>query len=142
MANILDGKKISAQVLEWVKAETGKLAQKGIIPGLATVLVGDDPASHVYVGQKIKKSEACGQKPFPRPFPATVSQAELLSVVQELNNDPQVHSILVQLPLPKHLDPEPIILAIDPKKDADGLHPLNQGLVGRLKSWKEIVVLL
>lgn len=138
MGQILDGKKISAEVFGWVKEKCAELSKKGIQPGLATVLVGDDPASHVYVGQKLKKSEENGIKSIHRPLPASISQSELLKVVQELNADPQVHAILVQLPLPKHLDPEPIIQAIDPKKDADGLHPLNQGLIGRLKSWDEI----
>ena len=139
MAQILDGKKISAEVYADIRRRCADLAKKNIKPGLATVLVGDDPASQVYVGQKIKKCQENGLESIHCPLPATVSQADLLKKVQELNRDPKVHGIIVQLPLPKHLDPEPVIRAIDPKKDADGLHPLNQGLLGRLKNWDEIL---
>jgi methylenetetrahydrofolate dehydrogenase (NADP+) / methenyltetrahydrofolate cyclohydrolase len=139
MAQILDGVKISGQVLADVKQRADALAKKGIRPGLATVLVGDDPASHVYVGQKIKKCEANGLASIHRPLPGNVTQRELLQTVLALNADPAVHGIIVQLPLPKHLDSEEIVNAIDPKKDADGLHPLNQGLMGRLKSWDDIL---
>lgn len=138
MAQILDGKKISAEVYADIKKRCSELAKKGIKPGLATVLVGDDPASHVYVGQKIKKCQENGLESIHCALPGNISQADLLKRVQELNADPRVHGIIVQLPLPKHLDPEPIVNAISPKKDADGLHPLNQGLLGRLKNWAEI----
>lgn len=138
MAKILDGKKISAEVLAKVKNEVEALKKQGIVPGLATVLVGDDPASHVYVGQKLKKCEAAGMASIHRPLPGNSTQSDILRTVQELNNDPHVHGMIVQLPLPKGIDPEPIITAMDPQKDADGLHPYNQGLVGRLKSWNEI----
>lgn len=138
MGQILDGKKISALVFEGIRKRCAELAKKNIKPGLATVLVGEDPASHVYVGQKIKKCTENGLESIHRPLPGDVSQADLLKTVQELNLNPKVHGIIVQLPLPKHLDPEPIIQAIDPRKDADGLHPLNQGLLGRLKNWAEI----
>jgi len=138
MGRILDGKKIAAEVFADVAARAAELKKRNIVPGLATVLVGDDPASHVYVGQKLKKCVENGLASIHRPLPANVSQAELLKVVMDLNADPAVHGIIVQLPLPKHLDPEPIIHAVLPAKDADGLHPMNQGLIGRLKSWKEI----
>lgn len=138
MAQILDGKKISAAVYEDIKKRAAALAKKGVIPGLATVLVGDDPASHVYVGQKIKKCTENGLVSIHRPLPATVSQAELLKTIHDLNADPACHGMIVQLPLPKHLDAEEAIRAIDPKKDADGLHPINQGLLARMKSWDEI----
>jgi methylenetetrahydrofolate dehydrogenase (NADP+)/methenyltetrahydrofolate cyclohydrolase len=138
MANILDGKLVSEKILSDVRKRAEALSQRGIKPGLATVLVGEDPASHVYVGQKIKKCETNGLASIHRLLPATVSQSELEKTVRELNADPKVHGIIVQLPLPKHLDPEPVLLLIDPKKDADGLHPFNQGLIGRMKSWDEI----
>lgn len=138
MGQILDGKKISAEVFADVAARAAGLKKHGIVPGLATVLVGDDPASHVYVGQKIKKCQENGLASIHRPLPGNVSQKELLAVVEQLNTDPAVHGIIVQLPLPKHLDPEPIIRAVLPAKDADGLHPMNQGLIGRLKNWSEI----
>jgi len=140
MAQILDGKKISAIVLKDVSQRAARfLAAKKKKPGLATVLVGDDPASHVYVGQKIKKCEENGLISIHRPLPASATEADILKTVRELNKNPDVHGILVQLPLPSGMDPENIIREIDPKKDADGLHPLNQGILGRLKSWQEIV---
>lgn len=135
----LDGKKIAAEVLADVKQRAEALANGGRRPGLATVLVGDDPASHVYVGQKIKKCEENGVASIHRPLPAGVPQEDLIRTIRSLNADPAVHGILVQLPLPKHLDAEAAVNAIDPRKDADGLHPLNQGLVGRLKSWDDIL---
>jgi methylenetetrahydrofolate dehydrogenase (NADP+)/methenyltetrahydrofolate cyclohydrolase len=138
MAQILDGKALAEEILTDVRHRAEALAKRGIKPGLATVLVGDDPASHVYVGQKIKKCEANGLASIHRPLPGNVSQADLEKTVKELNADPKVHGIIVQLPVPKHLDPEPVLLILDPKKDADGLHPFNQGLVGRMKSWDEI----
>lgn len=138
MGKILDGKKIAAEVFADLSVRTAKLKTRGVVPGLATVLVGDDPASHVYVGQKIKKCQENGLASLHRPLPGSVSQENLLRTVHELNQDPAVHGIIVQLPLPKHLDPEPAIGAILPAKDADGLHPMNQGLLGRLKSWGEI----
>lgn len=139
MGKILDGKKISAQIYDEIKVKVQSLAKKGITPGLATVLVGDDPASHVYVGQKIKKCEANGIKSVHCPLPSNASQQQIMDTVQKLNENPEVHGMIVQLPLPKGIDPEPIIHLIDPNKDADGLHPFNQGLIGRLKSWDEII---
>ncbi|OVE75255.1 bifunctional 5,10-methylene-tetrahydrofolate dehydrogenase/5,10-methylene-tetrahydrofolate cyclohydrolase [bacterium F11] len=138
MASILDGKKLSAQINKESEQKIETLKKKGVVPGLATVLVGEDPGSQVYVGQKIKKCQAMGMASIHRPLNSGVSQEELRKTVEDLNQDPQVHGMIVQLPLPKHLDPEPIIATINPKKDADGLHPMNQGLMGRLKSWKEI----
>jgi methylenetetrahydrofolate dehydrogenase (NADP+)/methenyltetrahydrofolate cyclohydrolase len=138
MTQILDGKKISADVYADVKKRVEVLAKKGRRPGLATVLVGEDPASQVYVGQKIKKCQENGIESIHRPLSTAVSQQELLATIRELNQSSQVDGILVQLPLPPHLDSEEAIREINPKKDADGLHPLNQGLLVRLKSWKEI----
>lgn len=138
MGQIIDGKKVAASVLEDIKNRAQALSKKGIKPGLATVLVGEDPASHVYVGQKIKKCQEAGIESIHRPLPATISQSQLMDTILQLNANDKVHGMIVQLPLPNHLDPESIIYAVDPKKDADGLHPLNQGLIARLKSWKEI----
>lgn len=139
MANILDGKKAAEIILADVKKRADALALKGVQPGLATVLVGDDPASHVYVGQKIKKCEANGLASIHRPLPVSATQDQILKTVLELNEDKRVHGIIVQLPLPSTIDPEVIIRSIDPRKDADGLHPYNQGVLCRLKSWGEIV---
>jgi methylenetetrahydrofolate dehydrogenase (NADP+)/methenyltetrahydrofolate cyclohydrolase len=139
MTQILDGKKISAIVLADVKKRADQFSKKGIKPGLATVLVGDDPASHVYVGQKIKKCGDNGLASIHRPLPGRATEADVVKTVQELNKSCEVHGIIVQLPLPAHIDPEKVVHAIDPQKDADGLHPFNQGIMGRLKSWKDIV---
>jgi methylenetetrahydrofolate dehydrogenase (NADP+)/methenyltetrahydrofolate cyclohydrolase len=135
----LDGKAAAAQVLLGVAERAKALTARGVLPGLATVLVGDDPASHVYVGQKIKKCEAAGMASIHVPLPATISQQELLNEVHRLNRDPRVHGIIVQLPLPKSLTPEAVLLALDPTKDADGLHPANQGRWMQLKSWKDVL---
>jgi methylenetetrahydrofolate dehydrogenase (NADP+)/methenyltetrahydrofolate cyclohydrolase len=135
----LDGKAAAAQVLLGVAERAKALTARGVLPGLATVLVGDDPASHVYVGQKIKKCEAAGMVSIHVPLPVTISQQELLNEVHRLNRDPRVHGIIVQLPLPKSLNPEAVLLALDPTKDADGLHPANQGRWMQLKSWKDVL---
>lgn len=136
---ILDGKAAAAQVLGGVAERAKALAARGLKPGLATVLVGEDPASHVYVGQKIKKCEAAGMASIHVPLPATITQEALLAEVHRLNRDPRVHGIIVQLPLPKHLNAEAVLLALDPAKDADGLHPANQGRWMQLKSWKDVL---
>ncbi len=113
---------IQAQVVDFRK-------QFQIQPTLATILVGEDPASHVYVRNKIKSTEACGMRSLHLQLPATLSQADLLIQIQTLNADTAVHGILVQLPLPSHIDSNLVIAAIDPNKDVDGFHPIN---VGRL----------
>lgn len=136
---ILDGKAAAAQVLGGVAERAKALAARGLKPGLATVLVGEDPASHVYVGQKIKKCEAAGMASIHVPLPATITQEALLAEVHRLNRDPRVHGMIVQLPLPKHLNAEAVLLALDPAKDADGLHPANQGRWMQLKSWKDVL---
>jgi methylenetetrahydrofolate dehydrogenase (NADP+)/methenyltetrahydrofolate cyclohydrolase len=112
---ILDGKAVAAAVLEECRAETAELLAKGIRPGLAVVLVGDDPASKVYVGSKTRTCDDLGE----------TTQEELLKVVRDLNADPAVHGILVQSPPPKHIDEEAVIRALDPRKDVDGFHPEN-----------------
>ncbi|MCB4756874.1 MAG: bifunctional methylenetetrahydrofolate dehydrogenase/methenyltetrahydrofolate cyclohydrolase FolD [Elusimicrobia bacterium] len=138
MAKILDGKKIAATVLENVRKRCEALKSKGVVPGLATVLVGEDPASHVYVDQKIKKCQEFGLVSFHKPLPASISESDLIKIIDDLNRDTKVHGMIVQLPLPEGIDPEKVISRIDPRKDADGLHPYNQGAMSRLKSWDEI----
>lgn len=129
-AQIIDGKAFAATLRGRIAAEVAQLAQDhGIQPGLAVVLVGEDPASQVYVRSKGKMTVEVGMASFERRLPATVSEADLLAVVQELNADPAVHGILVQLPLPKHLEESLIINAIDPAKDVDGFHISNVGLL-------------
>ena len=135
---ILDGKNLSSHILDETRHKVESLRKQGMTPGLATILIGDDPASHVYVGQKIKKCETIGIKSFHRPLPSNISQKEVFSTLAELNSDPHVHGIILQLPIPKHLDSEQLISAMDPKKDADGLHPLNQGMMARLKTWEDL----
>ncbi|HJR18191.1 MAG TPA: bifunctional 5,10-methylenetetrahydrofolate dehydrogenase/5,10-methenyltetrahydrofolate cyclohydrolase [Actinomycetota bacterium] len=125
-ARILDGKAIAAEVRADVAEHVSKLAAP---PGLAAVLVGDDPASHVYVGQKRKMAAEVGIASIDADLPASVSQAELIDRVRTLNENPMVHGILVQLPLPDHIDPILVQETIHPRKDVDGLHPENQGLL-------------
>lgn len=127
MATVLDGKAIAAEVIQTVKTTTNGLKEKGIQPGLAVVIVGDDPASHVYVSSKSRMAKECGFASVQHSLPASTSQEELARLVAELNADASVHGILVQLPLPDHLDAEPIIQSIDPAKDVDGLHVVNAG---------------
>jgi methylenetetrahydrofolate dehydrogenase (NADP+) / methenyltetrahydrofolate cyclohydrolase len=122
---IIDGKTVAAAVLDECRAEAAALTAMGVIPGLAVVLVGEDPASKVYVGSKVR---TCGELGFHSrkiELPAETTQDELLAVVRGLNADPAIHGILVQSPPPKHIDEEAIIRAIDPRKDVDGFHPEN-----------------
>ncbi|PYF01880.1 methenyltetrahydrofolate cyclohydrolase /5,10-methylenetetrahydrofolate dehydrogenase (NADP+) [Rhodopseudomonas faecalis] len=127
-ARIIDGKVISADVRARVADEVKRLkAEHGITPGLAVVLVGNDPASEVYVRSKHKQTNEAGMASFEHRLPADVAQDELLALIKKLNADPSVHGILVQLPLPKGLDSTVVIDAIDPAKDVDGLNPVNAG---------------
>ncbi len=127
-AKVIDGKVIAAELRDKVTAEVTRLKRDhNITPGLAVVLVGNDPASEVYVRSKHRQSVAAGMNSFEHKLPATASQDELLATVRKLNADPAVHGILVQLPLPKGLDAEKVIMTIDPAKDVDGLHPINAG---------------
>lgn len=128
-AERIDGKKISQDIKDEVKVEVAELNARGIYPCLAVVLVGDDPASHVYVRNKIKACEYTGIKSVSINLPADTEENELLERVQELNADPSVHGILVQLPLPPQIDEDKVINAIDPDKDVDGFSPIS---VGRL----------
>ena len=127
-ASIIDGKTIAAELRNRVAAEVARVKRDhGLVPGLAVVLVGHDPASEVYVRSKHTQTQAAGMASFEHKMPDDVSQAEVLALIARLNADPAVHGILVQLPLPKSLDTEAIINAIDPAKDVDGLHPHNAG---------------
>ena len=129
MALIIDGKKVSAEVKEQVRLETLELAKKGIRPGLAVIIVGDDPASRVYVNNKKKACEAVGFLSREYALPATTTQEELLSLVDELNEDKEINGILCQLPLPKGLDEKAVIEAISPLKDVDAFHAINVGKI-------------
>ena len=128
-ARIIDGKTIAADLRAKVAADVHGLLARGVVPGLAMVLVGEDPASEVYVRSKSKAVQEAGMRSFDHRLPASVREAELLALVKKLNADPQVHGILVQMPLPVAIDASRIIAAVDPGKDVDGFHPLN---VGRL----------
>lgn len=129
MATIIDGKAIAQKIRGQLKDEVGFLDRRGIKPGLAVVLVGDNPASLVYVKAKGKACEDIGINSFQYNLHKDIAQEELLWQISALNKNPKVHGILVQLPLPKHLDEELVLEAISPEKDADGFHPVN---VGRL----------
>jgi len=128
-AKILDGKKMSAEIRASIKEKVLLLKEKGIVPGLAVILVGDNPASKVYVGQKEKGCLEAGFASFLHRLPGTTSQEELLALIDKLNADKTVHGILVQLPLPRQIDPDTVLAAIRPEKDVDGFHPVN---IGRL----------
>lgn len=129
MANIISGKEVSANVRESVKNETAQLKEKGIVPGLAVVIVGDDPASRVYVNNKKKACAEVGFVSEEYALPAETTQEELLTLVKELNEKDSINGILVQLPLPKHLDEKAVIEAINPKKDVDAFHASNVGKI-------------
>src|ERR1700712_5269504 len=127
-AGIIDGKFIASELRERVAAEVARVKRDHqLTPGLAVVLVGHDPASEVYVRSKHKQTQAAGMASFEHKLPDDVAQADLLALIAKLNRDPDVHGILVQLPLPKSIDTETVINAIDPAKDVDGLHPNNAG---------------
>lgn len=129
MSNIIDGKAVSAQVKERIKAETAKLKEQGIEVGLAVVIVGEDPASKVYVRNKKRACEEVGFNSYEYALPAETTEEELLELVQKLNKDDKVNGILVQLPLPAHLDDKVIINNILPEKDVDAFHPVNVGKI-------------
>ena len=130
-AKIIDGKAFAATVREKVTGHVAKLKEEhNITPGLAVVLVGEDPASEVYVRNKGKQTVEAGMNSFEHKLPAETSEADLLALIDRLNKDPKVHGILVQLPLPGHLNSELVINSIDPAKDVDGFHISNVGLLG------------
>ncbi|MEW5798211.1 MAG: bifunctional methylenetetrahydrofolate dehydrogenase/methenyltetrahydrofolate cyclohydrolase FolD [Bacteroidota bacterium] len=125
---IIDGKKISQEIKNEVKAAAEKLKrEKGVIPGLAFILVGDNPASQSYVKSKGKACEELGFYSVTERVPAIISESDLLAMVHRFNNDPKIHGLLVQLPLPKHIDEQKVIEAISPAKDVDGFHPVSIG---------------
>jgi methylenetetrahydrofolate dehydrogenase (NADP+) / methenyltetrahydrofolate cyclohydrolase len=126
-AVILDGKKVRDEILERLKPRIEALRTKSRPPGLAVVLVGDNPASQIYVRNKVKASEELGIRSFKSTPPASITTEELLAIVHKFNRDPEVDGILIQTPLPKQVDTAKIFLAVDPKKDADGFHPYNVG---------------
>jgi methylenetetrahydrofolate dehydrogenase (NADP+) / methenyltetrahydrofolate cyclohydrolase len=135
MAHLIDGKLLSAQVLQEVASEVELLrARYGIVPGLAVVLVGEDPASQMYVRNKVKRSIETGLRSIEHHLDAETTQDALNQLIDALNNDPQVHGILVQLPLPQHLNEDEVIAAINPDKDVDGFHPLNVGALAAGRS--------
>lgn len=127
-AKLIDGKVLAQSIRERMAKDVVDLhAKTGVRPGLAVILVGDDPASHLYVRNKQKACDAAGIYVDEHKLPATTSQADLLALIQKKNADPKVHGILVQLPLPKHIDSKVILDAVSPAKDADGFHPYNLG---------------
>ena len=130
MASIIDGKAVAKEVQQQIKQEVEGLERRwSLAPGLAVVLVGDDPASHIYVRNKEKACKEVGIKSFEHFLPSTVSERDLLALVHQLNKDKNVHGILVQLPLPPHIRAEKILEAISPQKDIDGFHPMSQGML-------------
>lgn len=131
MATIIDGKALAAQVRTRAAADVTALKEQGIVPGLAVVLVGDDQGSATYVRAKLRDCEQCGIPSFDYKLPASTAQDTLEELVRSLNDDPAVAGILVQMPLPAHLDAEEVVAAIDPAKDVDGFHPLNLGRLVR-----------
>ena len=130
MATIIDGKAIAAQVRERIKKDTQRLLSlSGIVPGLAVILVGNDPASKIYVRNKKSACEDVGFKSFEYLLPPETPEAVLVDLIEKLNKDPEVHGILCQLPLPKHIDEKSVIQAISPLKDVDAFHPVNVGKI-------------
>ena len=139
-ARLIDGTALAAKIRGEVATEVAALRAKGVVPGLTVVLVGDDPASAVYVGAKEKASREAGIAGATIRLPASTRQEELLELVERLNADPAVHGILVQMPLPKHMDPDTVIDHIRPDKDVDGFHPVNVGKVlnGKAESCERV----
>ena len=126
-AQVLDGKAASAAIKSELAERIAALKERGVTPGIATVLVGADPASQLYVGMKHKQSAAIGMNSIQRELPADATQEDVEALLDELNADPTCHGYIVQLPLPKHIDTDRVLERIDPAKDADGLHPTNLG---------------
>jgi methylenetetrahydrofolate dehydrogenase (NADP+)/methenyltetrahydrofolate cyclohydrolase len=126
-AELIDGRAVAKKIRAEAAERAKKLAQRGVKPGLAVVMVGDDPASAVYTSAKAKAAEEAGMYSLNLRLPADISEAELLTRVDALNSDPRIHGILVQMPLPKQINPDTVIRRIDPAKDVDGFHPVNVG---------------
>ena len=128
MTQMIDGKALAAKLQGQLAEKTAKLKEEtGLVPGLVVILVGENPASQVYVRNKERSAIAAGFQSEVVRVPETITQEELLELIAKYNQDPAWHGILVQLPLPKHIDEEAVLLAIDPEKDVDGFHPLNMG---------------
>lgn len=127
MGELMNGRELADKMQTELKAEVQELAEKGIKPGLVVILVGENPASQTYVKNKDIAAQKIGIHSKIDRLPETISEAELLKIIDTYNRDPKFHGILVQLPLPKHIDEEKVLLAIDPKKDVDGFHPMNMG---------------
>ncbi|HEX9061615.1 MAG TPA: bifunctional methylenetetrahydrofolate dehydrogenase/methenyltetrahydrofolate cyclohydrolase FolD [Clostridia bacterium] len=127
MTKVLDGKALAKRVKEELKAEVEVLKEKGVVPGLAVIIVGNDPASRTYVNNKRKDCAQVGIESFEYAMDENTTEEELLELIAKLNSSPEVDGILVQLPLPKHINEDKVIFAIDPKKDADCFHPVNVG---------------
>ena len=125
--NLIDGKALAAKMQAELKVKVDKLKEAGSVPGLAVILVGEDPASQIYVRNKARQATAIGLNSSVVRLPETVSEKELLELIEQYNQLEQWHGILVQLPLPKHISEEKVLLAIDPEKDVDGFHPMNMG---------------
>mgnify|MGYP005993816221 CR=1 FL=1 len=136
-ATILDGKAFAARLRQQIACDVAAVVARGVTPGLAVVLVGEDPASQVYVRSKGKQTQEAGMASFEHKLPADTSEADLLALIEQLNGDPAVHGILVQLPLPPHLNEDLVINAIAPEKDVDGFHISN---VGRLATGQKAMV--
>ena len=128
-AQILNGKELSIKIKEDLRKETEALKKKGINPGLAVIIVGDDPASRVYVNNKKKACEECGFYSEEYALPKETTEEELLKLIDTLNNKKEINGILVQLPLPKGIDSEKVLLSIKPEKDVDAFHPVNVGKI-------------
>ncbi len=126
---LLDGKKLAKKIESSIAKEVEELKDKGVVPGLAAILVGDDPASHTYVSMKEKSCKNAGFYSIVHKMPNTISQDEIIDTIKMINNNPRIDGILVQLPLPEHIDTTKILEVVDPKKDVDGFHPYNMGRV-------------
>ncbi len=137
-ARIIDGEQVAAQLRQALKEEVAALVEQGITPGLATVRVGEDPASQVYVRMKEKACAKIGIMSRGIRPPTDISQEDLIAQINELNCDPAIHGILVQLPLPGHLDTPAVLQHVNPEKDVDGFHPLNLGKLLTAKYWEEL----
>ena len=127
--NLIDGKALAAKMQAELKVKVDKLKEADNVPGLAVILVGEDPASQIYVRNKARQATAIGLNSSVVRLPETVSEQELLDLIEQYNQSEQWHGILVQLPLPEHISEEKVLLAIDPEKDVDGFHPMNMGLL-------------
>jgi methylenetetrahydrofolate dehydrogenase (NADP+)/methenyltetrahydrofolate cyclohydrolase len=138
-AKILDGKALAAEIRAEVRRGVEEFKKKtGTVPGLATILVGENPASQTYVANKIKACNEAGMNSLHFPMPASATREQLIALMKKLNADGKVHGILLQLPLPENMDSTPVLEALDPNKDADGLHPCNLGQLFEYKNWEEM----